>query len=808
MGYKVDYGAMRELMGTYNDAVGIWSDGISSVLDKGMAIEASTNIAGNRAANMKQYLGTAYLCAKDMFVMLFSSFQQKYLLYTNAYLQQIDPAGDVHVDSEELSRLHESLKGKRSQFQQIGVSAEGAVGKVADLVTLPSLDIGEADTLFGQILSSLDELDTDINSLENAHVSADFAEIDEMISRLDAYLIELIGQNKEFKTSFSSESFVALASVPGLIKAMHDAYDQLSAQESDVAAAMTNLEKILAKEQAELEKRQEQVKWAKAAVKVVTTIAVVACVASGTGTLLVPVICGVGKSAFNVAADEYVTHGWNTDQWDSALIGKEAVKGWFSGFTSAILPPGTGDIVKAGLSSANSALWSGLDNAYDQMTTTGTISDTKSIFFDAEKSGVSSFAGNLVGNAISDQIEDMPIGLGLDKYTNPSNDIRHYAGKFIVSGTDKMTSGIGERLTSTTVEVAYDAERNSVNGKDALEGIDLADRYKDVLSLKEIGSDFFSGGSKEVLSSYIKERTPDKDTGLTPIVQSKLSYETDPETGLTGAVQDSLSHIVDEDEFSDILKEMEERNPSTGSVAVVDGSQNSGGLTEPGESRTNTAGQSIDWEHTSNTPEEIRQLEEMERNGEIEIHKVNPNLAEPERGTPHLPSESGTFSGERGNSAFYPKDQTVVDHMRQYGQDYVTYRNNEVDFSPFTKHESPWGKLDCQVEIGHMTDQRQNPTWEYGRRPAGAGHDPNYDLGNFAQADNALLDRIRETNPDATMDDVTDFIKSNHLTWHECADGKTMQLVPTDIHDASRHSGGVSEMKYRMAMGDVELPDE
>ena len=146
--------------------------------------------------------------------------------------------------------------------------------------------------------------------------------------------------------------------------------------------------------------------------------------------------------------------------------------------------------------------------------------------------------------------------------------------------------------------------------------------------------------------------------------------------------------------------------------------------------------------------------------------------------------------------------------MRQYGQDYVNYRNNEVDFSPFTKHESPWGKLDCQVEIGHMTDQRQNPTWEYGRRPAGASHDPNYDLGNFAQADNALLDRIRETNPDATMDDVTDFIESNHLTWHECADGKTMQLVPTDIHDASRHSGGVSEMKYRMAMGNVELPDE
>ena len=106
-----------------------------------------------------------------------------------------------------------------------------------------------------------------------------------------------------------------------------------------------------------------------------------------------------------------------------------------------------------------------------------------------------------------------------------------------------------------------------------------------------------------------------------------------------------------------------------------------------------------------------------------------------------------------------------------------------------------------------MTDNRKNPTWEFGRRPSGTSHDPNYDLGNFAQADNSLLERIRETYPDATVDDIVAFRESNNLTWHECADGKTMQLVPTEIHDACRHSGGVSEMKYRMAWGDIELPN-
>ncbi len=37
-------------------------------------------------------------------------------------------------------------------------------------------------------------------------------------------------------------------------------------------------------------------------------------------------------------------------------------------------------------------------------------------------------------------------------------------------------------------------------------------------------------------------------------------------------------------------------------------------------------------------------------------------------------------------------------------------------------------------------------------------------------------------------------------TWHHVEDGTTMQLVPTDLHEAVRHSGGVSEVK-RLAGG-------
>lgn len=497
MGYKVDYGAMRELMGTYNDAVGTWSDGISSVLDKGMAIEASTNIAGNRAANMKQYLGTAYLCAKDMFVMLFSSFQQKYLLYTNAYLQQIDPAGDVHVDSEELSRLHESLKGKRSQFQQIGVSAEGAVGKVADLVTLPSLDIGEADTLFGQILSSLDELDTDINSLENAHVSADFAEIDEMISRLDAYLIELIGQNKEFKTSFSSESFVALASVPGLIKAMHDAYDQLSAQESDVAAAMTNLEKILAKEQAELEKRQKQAEWAKIGVNaLVGLVSAAVLVTTGpVGAIAIGAISGAISATVSAAADEYVEKGWNMHEWNKDRITIHGCIGAVTGMVGGMIAPGTGACAKAGIKALSSAFEGVASTSYDQVAANGRITDVKEIAGDALLKGTSTFVGSWIGSTVSDHVSDFV------KQNDTIKDLaehvvggkQHFGAVLQVEGASGLVSGAAKRFSSTFVNETGGFVGSIVAGKTIAEAYNehsvISKSFEDAVDIKDVVSD-------------------------------------------------------------------------------------------------------------------------------------------------------------------------------------------------------------------------------------------------------------------------------------------------------------------------------
>lgn len=206
-----------------------------------------------------------------------------------------------------------------------------------------------------------------------------------------------------------------------------------------------------------------------------------------------------------------------------------------------------------------------------------------------------------------------------------------------------------------------------------------------------------------------------------------------------------------------------------------------------------------DWDNSSLTAEQAEQLKEMDENDELEIPEVDENWEEPELKDSHLPTEkSGEFEGERGNSAFHPNDEAALERMKEYGVDSIDYRNGDVDFDPVSKHQYNGREVDSNVEIGHMTGDRGNPSWDFGRRPNGSSHDPNYDIGNFAQADNALAEKTG-----MSLEEIEDMKKSLNLTWHECPDGKTMQLVPTEIHDACSHSGGVAVRKFLQKMGDI-----
>ena len=43
-----------------------------------------------------------------------------------------------------------------------------------------------------------------------------------------------------------------------------------------------------------------------------------------------------------------------------------------------------------------------------------------------------------------------------------------------------------------------------------------------------------------------------------------------------------------------------------------------------------------------------------------------------------------------------------------------------------------------------------------------------------------------------SKNEINEYMKANKLTWHECADGKTVQAIPTELNAAYSHTGGIS----------------
>jgi len=226
-----------------------------------------------------------------------------------------------------------------------------------------------------------------------------------------------------------------------------------------------------------------------------------------------------------------------------------------------------------------------------------------------------------------------------------------------------------------------------------------------------------------------------------------------------------------------------------------------GYLREVPDEQSIVSSDGLDYSKTANTMEEQAILKDMEEKGEFDFGKksygaveVDPLQNVPKEPGRRLPTENtGTIIGDRksGTFEFVPDDAETQKIMSKYGETTIKYNNDEPSFSPYTKHDSQWGRVECEVEIGHMVGSREGTV---------------DNLGNYQQADIALSQKISfETGQNVTPEQIKNFRETSGLTWHETSDGKTMQLIPTEINANCAHKGGVSAKKYEQAWGDVSL---
>ncbi|WP_294446168.1 HNH endonuclease [uncultured Mailhella sp.] len=145
-----------------------------------------------------------------------------------------------------------------------------------------------------------------------------------------------------------------------------------------------------------------------------------------------------------------------------------------------------------------------------------------------------------------------------------------------------------------------------------------------------------------------------------------------------------------------------------------------------------------------------------------------------------LPSSNGSWEGDEGDSIWKPdpdyvplksnpEGRTWEEIEDKYGMDGVEFRDGEPDFSEIAE---------ATVEIDDFTENR---------------------VENFAQADSKLAEQWnaegRDGKTDWTARDVAAYRKENNLTWHERSDMKTMDLVPSEVHNNIPHAGGISARK-------------
>lgn len=179
------------------------------------------------------------------------------------------------------------------------------------------------------------------------------------------------------------------------------------------------------------------------------------------------------------------------------------------------------------------------------------------------------------------------------------------------------------------------------------------------------------------------------------------------------------------------------------------------------------------------------------------------------------------WNGEKGNSLRTPKDKSgeLYQQLSSFGVLGIPYVNGDVDFSQVSKYEVEF--LDAEKlyrDLGTtitfkdlMTDDAMKSRSDFNRIIR-------YKWQRIAKQQ--IVDRIVSDNQFArnlsaetglnthvikNVSNLNTELTRCGLTLHETTDCKRIQFVPTKIHAAFKHSGGIAEMLERLLSGDIHF---
>lgn len=168
----------------------------------------------------------------------------------------------------------------------------------------------------------------------------------------------------------------------------------------------------------------------------------------------------------------------------------------------------------------------------------------------------------------------------------------------------------------------------------------------------------------------------------------------------------------------------------------------------------------------------IKDLKSQNFNG-LNYEPIYKNEKDISESNSYLPKNDGKWEGERGNSTWIPDVDKVPTGKgsniegKSWKEILTKYEINGIDFIEGEPNFTEISK--GTVKIDDFTENRDK---------------------NFIQADQKLAEE-RKCSPG----EIRKWRQENGYTWHERSDCKTMDLVPSEIHNNIPHSGGISEKK-------------
>lgn len=514
MSYKMDYRSLKDMRDTINADISQWKNALE-LFDKKVEALVNTNyLSGDGADSIKLYFYTIHI---QGLIPAISANIEKYLalftFYYNDYVTNIDTNEDSAFNQDELTEIRDSLNNLVNRTKDVENNVINFLNRISDIFSCNRRDASDVVGLSERMKRNIETLDSSIISCENNHFSNDFSSFNEQTKSIYSLIAECRSKSRNFKESFTSNSFSQLKSSSAFIASTLKICDEMEKDKDRFSIAYKNVQdhvnSLTELEEKERADRERIATYIKIGVTVITSAALIVATAGAAAPVVVGLVSAgtaVLTTATNGMLDEYVEKG-NLDKMNWKNLAIDCAVSGTTGFITAYAGSGIGKTLKevgplSKLVKSSSTLKKFAGNVV--------ISSTKNIVTGLANNTVKE-AGNF---AKTGQFQGKAIlGLSSDQELNIANIAKKFgktvAGSVVDTAIDNKFDSFeksskvlhSDNNTKRTIEnVIFGSTKETFSGiasrtNDAI--FDDEHDFKKILDGKEMAKDAIKGGVEQ-----------------------------------------------------------------------------------------------------------------------------------------------------------------------------------------------------------------------------------------------------------------------------------------------------------------------